>query len=153
MIVPTLPTTQVFRPNFNPFIGGCMIRFSCTFKLYLIIHVFAYARLLTYILNNLVESRGFWINFRSKVTEARTPWALNLELISFKDRKVYVPQSANYSEKVLMNVLKGNIYSCTVALMVTVRGHDLWGRVRRQTERSTRTWLQTIKLNHLDNML
>ena len=41
------------------------------FKRYSII--FAYTRLLTYILNNLGESRGFWVNFRSKVTDARTP--------------------------------------------------------------------------------
>ena len=30
--------------------------------------IFAYTRLLTYILNNPGESRGFWVNFRSKVT-------------------------------------------------------------------------------------
>ena len=62
---------------------------------------FAYTRLLTYILNNPGESRGFWVNFRSNVTEARihTSWTLNSEFICFKDRKVLVPQSANYSVK------------------------------------------------------
>ena len=50
--------------------------FYLYFKHYSII--FAYTRLLTYILNNPGESRGFWVNFRSKVTgsqkhQARTP--------------------------------------------------------------------------------